>query len=161
MTGISATWTDPKDWTPGETLTEPDFDNYLSSNLKFLKTPTSSRLANQATTTTTSASFVDITGVTLTISTNAYEATVYFVGSIGISTAGNIGISLLVDGVATGDAAWGNNFIISTGAQTFPIGIPFRTVALTAGSHTFKLQWNTSAGTATLRPGWAFFAIER
>jgi hypothetical protein len=155
------TYTEPKVWTAGETLTKTDFDAQISENMRFVKSPTSSRLANQATTTTTSASFVDITGVTLTISTNAYEATIMFTGSIGISTAGNIGISLLVDGAATGDAAWGNNFIISTGAQTFPVGFTFRTVALTAGSHTFKLQWNTSAGTATLRPGWAFFAIER
>jgi hypothetical protein len=155
------TYTAPIVWTSGMTLTKADFDAQISGNIEFLKSPTNSRIANQATTTTTSASYVDITGVTRTIITNAYEATVMFVGSVAISTAGNIGLSLLVDGSATGDAAWGNQFIISTGAQTFPVCIVYRTAALTAGSHTFKIQWNTSAGTATLRPGWYLEALER
>jgi hypothetical protein len=161
MTGISATWTDPKDWNSGETLLEADFDNYISSNLMFLKTPTQSRLTAGTLTTTTSASFVDITGVTITMTTNAYKCNIHFIASIACSTAGLVTTTLLIDGVNVGDATLGIQLGNYAGSSNLPFGFVFPTAVLTAGSHTFKMQWKTSAGTATLQTGWNFYAVER
>lgn len=161
MTAPITQWFPPKDWTPGETLLESDFDEQFSSNLLFLKTPTQDRISAGTTTNTTSASFVDISGVTITMTTNAYKCNVIFGCTIGLSVAATVVMTLLIDGTSVGDASWGLQTITRGAASNDAIGFTFPTDVLSAASHTFKMQWKTSAGTLTLQPGWWFYVEER
>ncbi len=161
MTAPSATWRTPKDWAAAGTLFESDFDDYLSSPLMFLKDPTQDGVRAGTTTNTTSASFVDIAGVTKTITTNAARARMLFVGSVNLSVAATVGITLLVDGTSVGDATTGLQYITRGAGSNDPFCIVFHTVTLTAASHIFKAQWKTSAGTLTLQAGWHFEVIEQ
>lgn len=154
-------WTAPTTRTTGVLVTASIWNTDVVDNLTFLKTPTQSRLSAGATTNTTSAAFVDMTGVTITMSTNAAAAEVGFVGSFNISVAATAVVTLLVDGTNQGDATQGLQHVPATAATNAGISLVFRTATLSAGSHTFKLQYKTSAGTLTLLAGWSFWAVER
>lgn len=161
MTTPTATWSAPRDWSVGETLTEPNFDTYISSNLLFLKTPTQERITAGTTTNTTSATFVDISGVTITKTTGAYKCDVIFAGSAGVSSAASAVITLLIDGTNVGNASTGITAFTLAASEGGNLSFIFPTAVLTAGSHTFKCQWKTSAGTLTLNAGWNFYIVER
>jgi hypothetical protein len=150
----------PHDWLDGEIIPE-SYMQEISDNLAFLKTPTQTSLVAGATTNTTSASFVDITGVTVTQNYGAYAIEAIFSGSFSISTAASAGFTVLVDGVNQGDSAWGVQFMTFGAAATTGIGFNVRIPAVTAASHTIKMQWKTSAGTLVLQPGWRFSVTER
>lgn len=161
MTTPTATWNGARDWAAGETLTEPSFDNYLSSNLLALKTPPQARTTAGTTTSTTSAVLVDIALVTHTITTTAAAAEVMFTGIIGVTVACSMITTLLIDGANVGNATWGIATVVRAAASTDTLSYVFRSAVLTAGSHTFKMQWLVTAGTATLQPGWNFYVVER
>lgn len=150
----------PITWTAGQVPTHTDFNEQIKGNIEFLKTPTQDRLANQATTNTTSTSFVNITGVTLTIATNAAKVLVLFQGGVASSAALTADLTITVDGTNAGDASRGLATIVATGILSYPTTLAYRTEALTAASHTFRVQWKTSTGTITLQAGWAFSVIE-
>lgn len=103
---------------------------------------------------TSSTSYVDITNMTVTLTTGARRCLVTFAGSVSNNNAGSwTAIRLLIDGNDTGNST---NVGISTfsSANANDIGnaaISFLTDVLTAGSHTFKLQMRVSAGTGKLR----------
>jgi hypothetical protein len=157
---MPAIWTPGYNWTDGEVIPENLLQD-ISNSLDFLKTPTQDRLVNQATTSTTSTSFVDIAGMTITKTTNAYAVEVGFVGSFYTGAALTGDITLLVDGVNQGDATRGLQTVLSTGIWSIPAGFVFRTDVLTAASHIFKLQWKTSTSTLGVQAGWSFWIVER
>ena len=101
--------------------------------------------------TTTSATFVDIdaTGLGATITTTGGDVIVHFDGHI-FASGGNVSIEILVDGAV---------YATDDGVVRVPTSLSAHTSftrkigSLAAGSHTFKLQWKISAGTATLYTG--------
>jgi len=106
--------------------------------------------------TTTSASFVDIdaTNLSLTIITTGGDVKVHFHGVLDhTATQGFINFDVDVDATRDGGD---DGYIASSatsGNDKTPITFTRLITGLSAGSHTFKLQWKTSASTATLYAG--------
>lgn len=110
--------------------------------------------------TTTSGTYADIdaTNLSSTITTGAHRVKIAFTFTWQhSSTANTINIDLLADGSSV--TGLGNGF-----AQLRPVRnsentsltLVYITAAQTAASHTFKLQWKTNGGTATIaRTGFA------
>lgn len=110
--------------------------------------------------TTTSTSFVDVDGtnLALTITTLARRVMIGFTGSIKHSAANATSLTVDLDGTnlgaAVGSAGYGGLVTVRPSTNNFEgdASFTFLTDVLSAGSHTFKLQWVTAAATATL-PG--------
>jgi hypothetical protein len=101
--------------------------------------------------TTTSTSFTDATGLTVTITTTGGDVLVWFSGAVSIGSAAEIDVTLNVDGSAQGGTrglAWTN---FSSASNPVTISFVWRVAAPSAGSHTYKIQWKSpGAGTATM-----------
>jgi hypothetical protein len=99
-----------------------------------------------------STSFADVDGTNLsiTLTTGARRCRIDVIAVATPSTSNVVALDILIDGALQGQAL-GLNFI-SGYANTFciPMGFSFTTAALSAGSHTFKLQYKVSSGSATL-----------
>ena len=101
--------------------------------------------------TTTSASLGDITGSTFTITTSiSSKLKIYVSYSMSNTTAaGSINrIALLIDGSVVKNSTFSTPAI----ANQYGTGAIVHQASLSAGSHTVKLQWSTSAGTLQCRP---------
>lgn len=152
---MTATWTTPKTWNTGDPLTASDMNTHIRDNFEFVKSPpTASYKANEiADYQTTSSSFanVDNTNFALTIITAGGLVLVGFSGNISASVSANINFDIEVDTVRQGgdDGYLCQNPGTTEEAIAFIIPIS----GLIAGSHTFKLQWKTSTGTASMRAG--------
>jgi hypothetical protein len=104
--------------------------------------------------TTTSGTYADIDGTNLsvTLTTAAHRVLVTLTCGItlsSISFAGNIDV--LVDGASDsglGTGAWQMRPIRAS--EYTSVTWSYMTAALTAASHTIKLQWKTSGGTLTI-----------
>lgn len=115
---------------------------------------------------TSSTTFVDVTGLSVTFTTGASPVMIFFSGTITGTLAGNgIEVTALVDGV---DQGQGSNGLVqgqsSHASESESYAFMFRTASLSAGSHTIKIQMRVDSGsnTATLVGGVtpSFFAIE-
>lgn len=116
--------------------------------------------AGGSTYTTTSTTFVDVdaTNLSLTITTGAHRCQVGFVGSFNTDTSDKIVfVDVDVDGTRVSGNAGGitSNQYNVAGGYRFNGSFTVLTAALTAASHTFKLQWRVDAGTGKLYNGTA------
>lgn len=140
---MTATWTAPRTWTSGELVTASIMNTHVRDNIDWLKTPLESgSITFAADFTTTSATYVDVTGVTTTITTKGGGLDVFFRCSLN-GTAGTL--QLLVDGVS--EEILG----ATTGANPIGVTLYHHIAALSAGSHTIKVQAKVSAGTLTIK----------
>ena len=102
--------------------------------------------------TTSSTTFVDATGLTVTLSTAARRCLVLFNASGHNNTnTANIAIDLAIDGTRQGQGY--GLVVIQASASAAPninMGFSYLTDVLSVGSHTFKIQWRVDAGTGTL-----------
>jgi hypothetical protein len=97
--------------------------------------------------TTTSTTFIDLMTLTVTIGANP----VILDFSVSCNNTGMFNqcdFQLLVDGGITR----GITVYTSTSENASSGAILYKTSALTAGSHTFKIQWRVDAGTGQVRP---------
>lgn len=141
---MTATWTAPRTYTAGELITASIMNQHVRDNLDWLKTPLESGKIVFATAdfTTTSATYVDITGCTTTITTKGGGLDVF----LRISwTAATGTLQIVVDGVS--EAVIGSLNSGSITGTTFYHHI----AALSAGSHTIKVQAKVTAGTLTIK----------
>jgi hypothetical protein len=149
---MTATWHQPATWTVGQLVTATNLNEQLRDNLEFLKTPpTSLYNLNQASDyTTTSTSFVDVdaTNLSLTIVTAGGDVLITFMGFGGSS--GRIYLDVAIDGVRM---AGDDGFLASANGVSTPVTLVALKQGLSAGSHTFKLQWKVNTGTGTLYAG--------
>ncbi len=104
--------------------------------------------------TTASTSFVDVdaTNLALTITTGARRVLITVVG-VAYNDSGslqNVSFDVDLDGARLGGTS-GMTLIESVSSGQRLVNISYVTDALSAASHTFKLQWATTAGNATLR----------
>lgn len=101
---------------------------------------------------TTSTTYVDMTPLTLTLDTAANFLLVDFTACVEIvSSLGDLGFQLLLDGVVQVGAKGRIAASGSPGYTSCP-SIRFRTpTRVSAGSHTIKMQWKTSASTVQIR----------
>lgn len=102
--------------------------------------------------TTTSATFVDVTGLTVTLTTGARRVLVIFTGSVdSTNAAGQISLDVAIDGTRQGGSA-GLLTIAQHATTSEPLNASFSYLSpvLTAASHTIKLQALSMTG-ATVR----------
>lgn len=98
-------------------------------------------------TTTTSGTFVDLLSATFTAGS---AMTAEMNGDVTVSTslAATISFQIVLDGSAVGAP---RDITLALGAvATLPLQAP--SLSLTTGSHTLKIQWKTTLGTARCRP---------
>lgn len=142
-------WQEPKTWNTGDLLTAQDMNAQLRDNLQYLKgLPYAQKtIQNDGNYTTRSSSFVDIDDSSLSITLRTTGAVlVGFLGTFQADQSTHIHLDLLVDGVRLGQ----NNGIASLHfpAAHKPQSLAFTLLRdqLTAGEHTFHLQWRIVAG---------------
>lgn len=117
--------------------------------------------------TTSSGTFVDATGLSLTISTGARRVLLGFAAQVyNNNNAGAVFLTFAVDGTDQGDATLGIVGIgqHATATEGMNGSFTYLTDVLSAGSHTFKVRFHRgSAGTATIAansPDASFYAVE-
>lgn len=97
--------------------------------------------------TTTSGTYVDLTDMSITMITNDSPVEIIFTGTFSHSTAGpRVNVILDIDG--TDKTASGRRTESAVADGTFGLSLNWLE-NLSAGSHTFKIQWLTTAATAT------------
>ncbi len=146
-------WTTPKTWSVDELLTAADLNEQLRDNMNALKSPPSAEYTlNEASDySTSSTTFVDVDGtnLALTVNTNGGDVMVHFHGVIN-SSGNRVYLDVDVDGsrVAGDDGITGGYF-----SNRMPISFTRLLTGLSAGEHTFTLQWKVSGGSATMFAG--------
>ena len=147
-------WVSPKSWAVNELLTASNMNIHLRDNLGALKDPPTDYydFNEGADYTTTSATFADIdaTDLALTITTTGGDVFVHFHGLVKNSTTERTYFDVDVDGART---AGDDGITLQGGTDTESISFTRLIAGLSAGAHTFKLQWKVSGGTATLYAG--------
>jgi len=148
-----ATWTAMDNLSAGDLVTEADMDA-IRGNIEYLLTPNSD--INERTTsnyTTTSSTFADVDGTNLelTITTYGGPVLVFLIGnythsSNGVYTAFDID----VDGTREGGTEGLLRPTYASSTTIANVSFVHVIAGLSAGSHTFTLQWKTDSGTATL-----------
>lgn len=150
---------------PGDTIASATWGNIVKADIEYLlgRPKGSTFRDNNGNYTTTSTSFVDVDATNLkqTITISGSTVLVGFSGSIITTDVGNVGhvcFDIDVDGTRAGTGGTdGVMMIYDDGNASRPANASFTVLitGLTAGSHTFKLQWrvNNSANTAALTSG--------
>jgi hypothetical protein len=135
-------------------------NTHLRDNLDWLKTPPVGTAELTSNITTTSASFVDATGLSITFTTTGGRVLLGCSGILTHSTPGTgVQVTFQVDSTDYGDGTQGMfNVAVPSGAAGMCLS--FLTPILSAGNHTFKVRWKTGAATATMVDGTQFFARE-
>jgi hypothetical protein len=97
--------------------------------------------------TTTSATYVDLTDMSVTLTTRGGDLVVLFCGAFAHSGVGNsITVGLSLDAAAEVADMPINEMVANLGFNT---ATTFRFPAPAAGSHTIKARWKTNGATAT------------
>ena len=154
-------WTTPKtDWATGELVTAEDM-NAVGENLAQLGNVRSA-VAVYTTTeriSTASRTFVDVDSINLnlTITTTGGDVLVQFSGSVDHDHSALGYYDVEVDGARLGGANG-----IRTDKYVDGVVVTFSHLIqdLSAGSHTFKLQWRTNTGRLHIEPHSQFWVRE-
>ncbi len=144
---MTSTWTDVADGVIGDQFSADLFTD-IADDLDFLRNPPSGTYALStagSNITTTSTSFVDLTSTTVTLTTQGNPINIYF--NCRANTT-NARFDILVDGVSI--TADNEGLGAVTPASTFGNNSFFRRIAVTAASHTVKVQWRVTTGTGTV-----------
>lgn len=152
---VSTTWVNPAaggalDLATGAIITETWVDGVASDLLRLggttgAVTQTAYAAGATSTITTTSTSYVDLTDMSVTLTTTGGDVIVVFFGSFSNNTVGGaVGAAISMDAAAEVSAVImhgaANNF-----AQTLATMVKF--TAPSSASHTWKGRWNVGAGT--------------
>lgn len=139
----------------GDLVTETHMDN-IRTNIEYLLNPSVDVALrdNSADYTTTSTSFVDVDATNVKATITTYGGPVLVVVTCNVAhtaVAGVVRLDVDMDGTRLGDTDGLLNFVGANGAGYFaPCTIAFIVETVTAGSHTFKLQWKTGGATASM-----------
>ncbi len=156
-------FTTPKTYATGESLTAAELNQYQRDNIVALKDPpTDSHIVNEGsdyTTTSTSFVVIDSTDLSLQITTTGGDVVIAFNGTVRQATSGaTVHFEVFKDTDGGGFVAIaGEDGMALTQATTTnannTVAINWLLTGLAAGIHTFRLYWKVSAGTATLWAG--------
>ena len=147
-------WTTPKTWNPNEVPGSNDYNKHIRDNLNYLHDrPGDSNVVDEAsdyTTTVTTFTDVDATELARTITTTGGDVLVMFVGTVALGTIADLGyFTVDIDGspyfADDGLYAIRHPDQGSTG-RAMPVAFCVPIEGLSAGSHTFKLQWKVQSG---------------
>lgn len=129
-------------------ICQPDIGDVLFSSRAIVE--------ESSDTTTTSTSFVLLTGMAQTVTlVNANPVQVWFRGSVFSNTdSADVNLTVFVDGVNDCPAE-GCLWIDMTGGTQLPHNVSFshQTDPLSVGIHTVQIYWKTSTGTAAMQAG--------
>lgn len=152
-------WTTMTDRSAGDVISEADWDAF-QGNIEYLLNPNADLniVDNSGEYSTTNTSFEDIhaTDFACTITTNGGPALVYFIGTNSATTGpANIRYDIDVDGTRHGNAFSEGMSYRNAGATDDVASVMFAVVidSLSAGSHTFKMQWKVDANQGDLYSG--------
>ena len=155
---MAAIYTTPRTWTAAELVTASIMNTHVRDNLDYLKARPVARFADLDGTiaSTTSTSFVDITGASVSITTSGSSRLLILASYYWLinATAATGYITAVVDGVNQGDASLGINQFFFGGTQTLSGtgSIVFLTsAAVSDGAHTVKLQYRTTTNTLSMQ----------
>ena len=154
---MAAIYTTPRTWTAAELVTASIMNTHVRDNLDYLKARPVARFADLDGTVanTTSTSFVDLTGASVSITTSGSSRLLILAQGVWSVNADltTAYAAVLIDGTNQGDATLGNlhNQMRIAAMQT-PWTIAFVTsAAVSDGAHTVKLQYRVSANTLTVQ----------
>jgi len=154
-------YTSPKTWT-NEPLTASDLNTYIRDNLLALKSPPSDNYevtAGGYTTTSTSFVDVDATNLSFTLNTGGGDILVSLVAVLNAPAGTIVGkFDIVVDGISVSAGSGISSNYITT--QLENCSFPYLITGVSPGTHTFKLQWKTSANTFGMQPKTQFWARE-
>lgn len=147
-------WTTPRTWT-AEVMSSSVLNTHLRDNLVALKDPPTDDFTTTADVSTTSATFVDVNATDWSLDITPAGTEVWFFGRLNIThtTTGDIFFDIIKDGATYASGGETNGIATCTpGTSDFDcIPLTFRWTGLTAGvAVNFKLQWRTSAATASI-----------
>ena len=111
----------------------------------FAQSATATRTAGDLT--TSSTTYVDATGLTVTLTTGATRCLVIFNGNAIVTSTAAGSIDVAVDGTRMGQA-YGSAIFQGSGASR-SVSFTLLTSVLSAASHTIKIQWKVDNGAAT------------
>jgi hypothetical protein len=140
---MTAQWTTPRTWTDGEAITETIANTHIRDNFEYLKLRAATSWSDLDGTvfSTSSTSFVDITGATIspTVTAGARLLIVYS-GTANASASSSGMIDLMIDGVSVGHATDGTLYMAPAVASNVPFQNQYLTAPLSGGTHTIKLR---------------------
>lgn len=143
---MPATWTLPRTWSTGELADASMMNTHIRDNFLALKTPPAGTATSTSNFTTTSTSATDVTWATLTVTTYGGGYDLHFRGAIGSSSAATVNFYIVIDGGTATEIA--RHTFSASEIKTIPI--VYHGIALSAASHTIKIQAAVSAGTLTI-----------
>lgn len=146
-------WTTMNDLATGDLVTEADMDA-IRGNIEYLLDPNKARVLrnNSGNYTTTSTAFVDVdaTNLAVTLTTNGGPVLVIASGAArNTSSSDATCFDAAVDGTRIG-ADFDQGLVRVTGTNYGSMAFAALVTGLSAGSHTFKLQWRVTAATGNL-----------
>lgn len=139
-------WSTPETYTTGLLMTATKM-NLISANLNALKAPPGDDVELTGDISTTSTSFVDLTGATVTFTSAGGNLFAMFTATVTGASAAVITFRFALDGTGT------NNTLAVAAGDANPRCATFFwrwTSGISAGSHTIKVQWKVSTGTGTV-----------
>lgn len=148
-------WTTPKTWTELETLTSSDMNLQVKGNIEYLKGRPIAAVTDLdgAVGNTTSTTFVDVTGASVSITT-AGSSRLLVIASWewGINTSPAIAyMTVTIDGVNQGHSTYGITWDGVVANSHEPASLVFlTTAAVSNAAHTVKLQYRTNVNTVTI-----------
>lgn len=155
------TYYTPETWATNEIVKAPKLNRHLRDDMQYLKTPPFTSYTLPAIISTTSTSFVEVTGATVTVTSSGGNMWIAACGESDNSATGNTNtFDLAIDGTRQGHATTGLTTIVACGIQYADNVnlIFFTTTPPSAGAHTYSVYWKVSAGTG--RTFLRLFAIE-
>lgn len=153
---MPATWTSPRTYTIGELITKSILDTHVRDNLLWLKTPAAA-IDTVSGISTTSASLVDVTGSSISVTTTGTGGVdVFWVGTFSVTVTATVTLALVVDGATIFSIPYATSMTGFAHGCSFP----YHLATLSAAAHTIKMQVSTNAGTATIT-GYLTYGVER
>lgn len=156
VTTQNTSFSSPRTWVTGETVTATLMNDEIRDNIGALKSPAHGYCnldeATDYTTTSTSFGDVDSTDLSMTLTTAGGKLLCWFTGTVTLGV-NRVAFNVSVDGTNQ----FADDGIIVAGSQLTG-GVPITFIVIlenvSAASHVFRLRWKvTAAATATMYAG--------
>ena len=153
-------WTAARTWVSDEIVTAAQFNEQIRDNLNYLNIrPSDLYVLNEGadyTIATSTWTDVDATDLALTITTNGGDVLISFAPTIlnGASTNTATYLDVTIDAVREGGDDGLAKVLNLSPAEEHMLPMIYLKTGLSAGSHTFKVQWKrVGSGTMTMYAG--------
>lgn len=154
-------WTTPRTWAASELVTATQLNEQLRDNLNALKgPPRDHKVTVSSAFSTTSTSFVTVTGAEAQCTTAGGRLMISAFGTLGANTTLTAALSLLLDGTSRqGNSTDGLQRVYVPGGGVNGFGFVYLSFALSAANHTIALQIKTNTGVLSV-PQWTLWIQE-